>query len=32
MSFRKKASALALCAVLLGTSVAPVSAANHEDL
>ncbi len=30
MNFRKKASALALCAVLLGTSIAPVSAATHE--
>ena len=30
MNFRKKASALALCAVLLGTTVAPVSAATHE--
>ena len=30
MTFRKKASALALCAVLLGTSIAPVSAATHE--
>ena len=32
MNFRKKASALALCAVLLGTTVAPVSAATHEKL
>ena len=32
MNFRKKASALALCAVLLGTSVAPVSAATHEKI
>ena len=30
MNFKKKASALALCAVLLGTSIAPVSAATHE--
>lgn len=30
MNFKKKASALALCAVLLGTTVAPVSAATHE--
>ena len=32
MNFKKKASALALCAVLLGTTVAPVSAATHEKL
>ena len=32
MNFRKKASALALCAVLLGTTIAPVSAATHEKL
>lgn len=32
MNFKKKASALALCAVLLGTSVAPVSAATHEKI
>ena len=32
MNFRKKASALALCAVLLGTTVAPVAAATHEKL
>ena len=32
MNFRKKASALALCAVLLGTSVASVSAATHEEI
>ena len=32
MNFRKKASALVLCAVLLGTTVAPVSAATHEKL
>ena len=32
MNFRKKASALALCAVLLGTSIAPVSAATHEEI
>ena len=32
MKFKKKASALALCAVLLGTSVAPVSAATHEKI
>ena len=32
MNFRKKASALALCAVLLGTSIAPVSAATHEKI
>lgn len=30
MKFKKKASALALCAVLLGTSLVPVSAAQDE--
>ena len=32
MKLRKRLSALALCAVLLGTSVAPVSAATHEKI
>ena len=32
MKFRKKASALVLCAVLLGTSVVPVSAANKDEI
>ena len=30
MKFRERVSALVLCAVLLGTSIAPVSAATHE--
>ncbi len=32
MKFREKASALVLCAVLLGTSVVPVSAANKDEI
>ncbi len=32
MNFRKRVSALVLCAVLLGTSIAPVSAATHEEI
>ena len=32
MKFREKASALVLCAVLLGTSVVPVSAVNKDEI
>ena len=32
MKFREKASALVLCAVLLGTSIVPVSAANKDEI
>lgn len=32
MKFREKASSLALCAVLLGTSIAPVSAATQTSI
>lgn len=32
MKFREKASSLALCAVLLGTSIAPVSAATKTEI
>ena len=32
MKLRKKASALALCAILLGTSIAPISAATKDKI
>ena len=32
MKFKEKASALTLCAVLLGTSIAPVSAATQTSI
>ena len=32
MKFREKASALVLCAVLLGSSIIPVSAANKDEI